>query len=79
MGKRNVDQHAAFQAMWVQCDHVVPHARGGSTDLDNMVITCAPCNYGRMNFLLEKIGVEYPNVQKSVHSSWDGLESILLV
>jgi hypothetical protein len=23
-GTRNIDQHAAFQAMWVQCDHMWP-------------------------------------------------------
>jgi hypothetical protein len=24
-GRRNADQHAAFQAMWVQFDHLLPH------------------------------------------------------
>ena len=46
-GSKNREQHAAFQAMWLQYDHVLPHARGGSNELDNIVITCAPCNYGR--------------------------------
>jgi hypothetical protein len=48
-GEKNIDQHAAFQAMWVQYDHLVPHALGGTNDLDNLVITCAPCNFGRMS------------------------------
>ena len=52
-GKKNYEKHAAFQAMWVQFDHIIPHARGGKTELNNLIITCAPCNYGRMNFLLE--------------------------
>ena len=38
-------QHSAFEAMWLQYDHILPHARGGSNDLDNLVITCAACNY----------------------------------
>jgi 5-methylcytosine-specific restriction endonuclease McrA len=48
-GRRNADCHAAFQAMWAQYDHVVPHARGGTNDLYNLVVTCAPCNYARMS------------------------------
>jgi hypothetical protein len=28
-GQSNRDQHAAFQAIWAQFDHVVPHSRGG--------------------------------------------------
>lgn len=77
-GKKNVDQHAAFQAMWVQYDHILPHARGGATDLNNMVITCAPCNYGRMNYLVEEIGLAHPDMNEPFDSSWDGLERILL-
>lgn len=73
-GKKNVEQHATFQAIWVQYDHLLPHARGGTTDLDNMVITCAPCNYGRMNYLLEEVGLAYPDTLEPVHSAWDGLE-----
>jgi len=76
-GKTNTEQHAAFQAMWVQYDHVIPHARGGATDISNMVITCAPCNYGRMNYLLEEVGVVYPNLEQNVYSTWDGLERII--
>ena len=28
----NKEQHPAFQAMWAQYDHVLPHARGGGND-----------------------------------------------
>jgi len=76
-GRKNGDQHAAFQAMWMQFDHVIPHARGGKTDLDNLVVCCAPCNYGRMNFNLEEVGIQLkPNSIKRVNN-WDGLESVL--
>ena len=34
----NINQHAAFQVLWLQYDHLVPHARGGSNELDNMLI-----------------------------------------
>lgn len=76
-GKTNSEQHSAFQAMWVQYDHIIPHARGGETNLENMLITCAPCNYGRMNFLVAEIGISMPNLNKIISNEWDGLERLL--
>lgn len=73
-GKQNTEQHAAFQAMWVQYDHVVPHARGGNNSLDNVVITCAPCNYGRMSYTLEEVGLIDPRTREPFRSMWEGLE-----
>lgn len=73
-GSRNIDQHAAFQAMWLQYDHLLPHARGGDNNLDNIVITCAPCNFGRMNWTLEEVGLVDPRSRQPVRSAWDGLE-----
>lgn len=68
------DQHAAFQAMWAQYDHVLPHARGGNNDLENVVLTCAACNFGRMSFTLEEVGLLDPRHREPRRSSWDGLE-----
>ncbi|MFT3896099.1 MAG: HNH endonuclease [Thermomonas sp.] len=73
-GNRNSEQHAAFQAMWLQYDHIVPHARGGTNGPDNMVITCAACNFGRMNYLLEEVGLLDPRLRDPFRSAWDGLE-----
>jgi hypothetical protein len=77
-GDLNEGQHAAFQAMWLQYDHIVPHARGGSTDQVNLVLTCAPCNYGRWNFLLDEVGLLDPRERRPIVSAWDGLESFRL-
>lgn len=76
-GRKNEEQHAAFQAMWLQYDHLLPHARGGDNSLDNIVITCAPCNFGRMNYLLEEVGLANPFSRDPVSSNWDGLERFL--
>lgn len=73
-GNRNSVQHAAFQCMWVQYDHILPHARGGDNSLQNMVITCAPCNYSRMNWTLEEVGLANPFHRPPFRSSWHGLE-----
>ncbi len=76
-GRKNLEQHAAFQAMWLQYDHVIPHARGGNNNINNVIITCAPCNFARMDFLVEEVGVEMPNLTTKPTSSWDGLERLL--
>ena len=73
-GRTNGSQHAAFQALWVQYDHVLPHAKGGDNSLGNMVITCAPCNFGRGDFSLAEMGLADPRRREPVRSSWDGLE-----
>jgi 5-methylcytosine-specific restriction endonuclease McrA len=56
-GKKNLEQHAAFQCMWLQYDHVLPNSRGGESSFDNVVVTCAPCNFGRMEKTLEEVGL----------------------
>lgn len=58
----NTAQHAAFQCMWAKYDHVLPHARVGSSNLDNVYLTCAACNYGRRNYLLEKFDLVHPRL-----------------
>lgn len=76
-GRKNASQHAAFQALWAQYDHILPHARGGTNALDNMVIACAACNFGRMDFTLEEVGIEDPRRRPIKHSDWNGLEHVL--
>jgi hypothetical protein len=73
-GKANKDQHAAFQAMWAQYDHIRPHSHGGTNDHNNIVVTCAPCNFGRMSFSLEEVGLADPRAREPVATAWDGLE-----
>jgi len=73
-GPRNIERHAAFQAMWAQYDHVLPHSRGGTNNLDNLVLTCGPCNFGRMNYTLEEVGLADPRLREPIRSMWDGLE-----
>lgn len=75
-GRTHGMQHAAFQAIWAQYDHVVPRARGGDNDLNNIVVTCAPCNYGRMSYTLEEVNLVDPREQEPVRSKWDGLEGV---
>ena len=77
-GDRNSEQHFGLQAMWLQFDHLLPHARGGNNELDNIVVTCAPCNNGRSNLTLEEVGLADPRLRQPVRSTWDGLERLVV-
>jgi 5-methylcytosine-specific restriction endonuclease McrA len=76
-GETNASQHAAFQVLWLQYDHIVPHARGGDNSLHNLIIACAGCNYSRMNWTLEEVGLQDPREREPVSSMWDGLTRLL--
>ncbi len=75
-GSTNTSQHAAFQCMWLQYDHVIPHSAGGENTLENLVITCAACNFGKMEFTLEELGLSDPRDFEPIKSLWDGLERV---
>ena len=77
-GGTNATQHAAFQCMWAQYDHILPHARGGISDLENVYLTCAACNYGRGNYLLDEFDIVHPGSRSPRSGGWDGLERFRL-
>lgn len=78
-GSTNASQHAAFQCMWLQFDHVLPNSRDGNSFLENIVVTCPACNFGRMEATLQEAGLLNPllldpPVVWDRHAEWDGLE-----
>jgi 5-methylcytosine-specific restriction endonuclease McrA len=76
-GPKTTDCHAAFQAMWLVFDHIVPWCRGGATTLDNMVIACQPCDRGRGGQTLDEVGLFDPRDFPRIESDWDGLERVI--
>lgn len=75
--RTNLGQHAGLQAMWAQYDHVLAHARGGDNSIENTILTCAPCNFAKMNYTLDELNLSDPRVRAPSASSWDGLERLL--
>jgi hypothetical protein len=76
-GLTNPSQHSAFQTLWLQFDHVVPLARGGANATENVVVSCAACNFMKWNYTLAEIGLEDPRDRVVVTSCWDGLTRLL--
>ena len=77
-GRTDPTQHAALQLMWAQYDHIVPHSRGGRSDIDNVYLTCAACNFGRGDHLLEEFDLRHPGLHPPRIGGWDGLEGVLV-
>ncbi|MGI3211831.1 HNH endonuclease [Roseovarius tibetensis] len=69
-------QHAGFQCLWLQYDHVVPHSHGGRSTADNVVISCALCNFGKDRYTLQQLGIEDPRLRQPEPIDWDGLERL---
>ena len=57
--------HAGLRALMMSADHVVPWSRGGDTTLDNLIVTCSPCNCGRSEYTLEEAGLIESSVKNS--------------
>ncbi len=76
-GRRNVQQHCGFQALWLQFDHVLPASMGGKATLDNIVVSCAGCNYCKEGYHLQELGLMDPRQRPPVASDWDGLVRVL--
>lgn len=74
-GRKKLSQHAGFQCLLMQFDHVIPHSRGGPTDLGNLIVTCNACNYGRSDSMLKEVGLLDPRLQPKEKSTWDGYET----
>ena len=82
-GSKNTDKHAAFQAMDLDIDHIVPRSLGGQNVSDNLVVTCAPCNCARGNHTLAEMGLVDPRLRrpekrpKDRPEDWDGLTRLV--
>ena len=74
-GPNNLATHGIIHAMWPVADHVIPWVLGGKTNLDNLVTSCGPCNYGKAGYTIEQIGIQNPFSSPVVSGCWDGLES----
>ena len=72
-GKSNLTTHGIIHLYWPVADHVIPWSKGGLTNLENLVSSCATCNYGKAGYTIEQLGIENPFNRSPVLDNWDGL------
>jgi 5-methylcytosine-specific restriction endonuclease McrA len=71
--RRNRDYAGPCLVFRPVADHVDPWGRGGTTDLANLVTACWPCNFGKMEYTVEELGMNDPRDRPPVADGWDGL------
>lgn len=76
-GRRNSEQHSAFQALWLQFDHVAPASYGGDSTIENIVVCCASCNFGKSSYHLDELGLVDPRERDPIPTQWNGLTELI--
>ena len=56
----NEERHGFIYTIRATADHVVPHNKGGRTELENLVTSCWSCNYGKSGYALAEINLDDP-------------------
>jgi len=74
-GETNLNTHGIIHLTWPVADHVIPWNKGGRTSLDNLVSSCAPCNYGKDGYTIEQLGLIDPFTRPAKISDWDGFNN----
>jgi len=71
-GTTNDSMHGLMLSSRVSLDHVLPHSFGGTNEIANLVTSCWPCQFGRGNDLIERLGLSDPRDREPIPSEWDG-------
>lgn len=67
----NLTRHGIKVVSSASLNHVVPVACGGETSPANLVTACWCCNYGKAEFTLEELGLDWPSTKPDL--DWLGL------
>lgn len=72
-------KHCALGSLVASLDHILPHARGGTNEEENLVTACTPCQFGRNQWTLAEVGFTDPRGREPIVDEWDGLLRILKI
>lgn len=67
--------HPAFWELTSSCDHLLPVARGGTNNRDNLITACYMCNSIKANWILEELRWK---LNEPSNVKWDGLIGLFL-
>ena len=75
-GTTNDSMHGLMLSSRVSLDHVLPHSFGGTNEIENLVTSCWPCQFGRGNDLIERLGLSDPREREPIPTDWDGCSTL---
>lgn len=64
-GRSNEDRHGLYLMFRGSHDHIKPLALGGTNDIDNLLTSCWPCQFGKYHYSLDELGLEIDVQRKS--------------
>lgn len=75
-GSTNESRHGLTLAAGSSLDHVVPHSLGGQNTETNLVTACWPCQFGRGNDSIGRLGIAPPSNPPvgPALPGWDGCD-----
>lgn len=76
-GSTNLTTHGIIHATWPVADHVIPWNIGGRTNPENLVSSCASCNYGKDGYTCEQLGISDPFGRPPKSDGWSGLSNYI--
>lgn len=76
-GSTNEANHFGLATLAASIDHALPFRRGGTSDLNNLVTACMPCQFGRGRWTLEEVQIEDPRSFPPIVDDWDGLTRLV--
>ena len=72
-GYTDASRHGLVLCSRASLDHVVAHSHGGTNADENLVTACWPCQFGRGNELIDRLGISDPRDRKPIVDEWDGV------
>ncbi|MFM9226042.1 MAG: HNH endonuclease [Actinomycetota bacterium] len=71
IGGTNLTKHGSYFLHVATIDHIEPRSRGGTNAPDNLVSTCHACNFGKDDFTLGELGLEWPDPERfTLDTKW---------
>jgi hypothetical protein len=74
-GSGNAVKSGAAMVLRPVADHVFPASRGGQPDMDNLVTSCWPCNFGKNEFTCGDLGIADPRLHPADADGWMGMRT----
>ena len=63
------DDELVFDTKETHLDHIVPRAKGGNNDSDNIELVCAACNYAKRDSSLQEFVLMCLKVENKYHKT----------
>lgn len=76
-GRTDRARNVALLVASATADHVEPQWAGGKDDESNLVCACWVCNFGKMSWTVQELGITDPLLRRPIVDDWKGLRKLL--